>query len=107
MVPLPVRRFGRTELPMPLLSLGGMRFQQSWNDLPPDQISAESQANLRATLEAAVVAVRYAAAVGVLMYVVAAVARGRYVVPALVCVRYVDAALVCDRYVDVALAWVR
>ena len=53
---LPVRRFGRTELPMPVLSLGGMRFQQSWNDLPPDQISAESQANLRATLEAAVVA---------------------------------------------------
>jgi len=51
---LPVRRFGRTELPMPVLSLGGMRFQQSWNDLPPDQISAESQANLRATLEAAV-----------------------------------------------------
>ena len=39
---------------MPLLSLGGMRFQQSWNDLPADQISAESQANLRATLEAAV-----------------------------------------------------
>jgi len=53
---LPVRRFGRTELPMPLLSLGGMRFQQSWNDLPADQISAESQANLRATLEAAVAA---------------------------------------------------
>ena len=50
---LPVRRFGRTELPMPVLSLGGMRFQQSWNDLPADQISAESQANLRATLEAA------------------------------------------------------
>ena len=51
---LPVRRFGRTELPMPVLSLGGMRFQQSWNDLPADQISAESQVNLRATLEAAV-----------------------------------------------------
>ncbi|MBD1192884.1 aldo/keto reductase [Vulcanococcus sp. Clear-D1] len=51
---LPVRRFGRTELPMPVLSLGGMRFQQSWNDLPADQISAESQDNLRATLEAAV-----------------------------------------------------
>jgi predicted aldo/keto reductase-like oxidoreductase len=51
---LPVRRFGRTELPMPVLSLGGMRFQQSWNDLPADQISAESQANLRATLVAAV-----------------------------------------------------
>jgi predicted aldo/keto reductase-like oxidoreductase len=53
---LPVRRFGRTELPMPVLSLGGMRFQQSWNDLPADQISAESQVNLRATLEAAVAA---------------------------------------------------
>jgi predicted aldo/keto reductase-like oxidoreductase len=33
-----------------------MRFQQSWNDLPADQISAESQVNLRATLEAAVAA---------------------------------------------------
>jgi predicted aldo/keto reductase-like oxidoreductase len=33
-----------------------MRFQQSWNDLPTDQISTESQANLRATLEAAVAA---------------------------------------------------
>ena len=53
---LPVRRFGRTELPMPVLSLGGMRFQQSWNDLPADRISAESQANLRATLERAVAA---------------------------------------------------
>ena len=51
---LPVRRFGRTELPMPVLSLGGMRFQQSWSDLPADRISAESQANLRATLEHAV-----------------------------------------------------
>ena len=54
MAPLPVRRFGRTDLPMPLLSLGGMRFQQSWSDLPPDRISAESQANLRQILEHAV-----------------------------------------------------
>jgi predicted aldo/keto reductase-like oxidoreductase len=51
---LPTRRFGRTELPMPLLSLGGMRFQQSWSDLPADQISQDSQSNLRATLERAV-----------------------------------------------------
>ena len=51
---LPTRRFGRTELAMPLLSLGGMRFQQSWSDLPPDRITAESQDNLRATLAAAV-----------------------------------------------------
>jgi len=53
-VPIPTRRFGRTELAMPLLSLGGMRFQQSWSDLPADQISPESQANLRSTLERAV-----------------------------------------------------
>ncbi|MCT0199705.1 aldo/keto reductase [Synechococcus sp. CS-1325] len=50
---LPTRRFGRTGLAMPLLSLGGMRYQQSWSDLPPDQISTDSQANLRATLERA------------------------------------------------------
>jgi predicted aldo/keto reductase-like oxidoreductase len=53
---IPTRRFGRTELAMPVLSLGGMRFQQSWSDLPADQITAESQANLCATLEAAVAA---------------------------------------------------
>jgi predicted aldo/keto reductase-like oxidoreductase len=51
---LPTRRFGRTGLPMPVLSLGGMRFQQSWTDLPAAEISADSQANLRATLERAV-----------------------------------------------------
>ena len=51
---LPLRRFGRTELPMPVLSLGGMRFQQSWSDLPADRITDESQTNLRATLERAV-----------------------------------------------------
>ena len=51
---LPTRRFGRTGLPMPVLSLGGMRFQQSWSDLPAEQIDAASQANLRATLERAV-----------------------------------------------------
>ena len=53
---IPCRRFGRTELAMPVLSLGGMRYQQSWSDLPPDQITAASQNNLRATLEAAVAA---------------------------------------------------
>jgi predicted aldo/keto reductase-like oxidoreductase len=51
---LPVRRFGRTDLPMPVLSLGGMRFQQSWSDLPAAEITEDSQANLRATLEQAV-----------------------------------------------------
>jgi hypothetical protein len=33
-----------------------MRFQQSWTDLPAEQITDESQANLRATLERAVAA---------------------------------------------------
>jgi predicted aldo/keto reductase-like oxidoreductase len=53
---LPTRRFGRTELAMPVLSLGGMRYQQSWSDLPADAISTESQDNLRKVLEAAVAA---------------------------------------------------
>ena len=55
-VRVPTRRFGRTGLAMPVLSLGGMRFQQSWSDLPADAITAASQANLRATLEKAVAA---------------------------------------------------
>ena len=46
---LPLRRFGRTELQMPVLSLGGMRFQPGGGDLPADRIIAESQDNLRAT----------------------------------------------------------
>ncbi|MEO1001890.1 MAG: aldo/keto reductase [Cyanobacteria bacterium J06638_7] len=53
--PIPSRRFGRTELAMPVLSVGGMRFQQSWSDLPAEQISTASQDNLRAVLERAVV----------------------------------------------------
>ena len=51
---LPRRRFGRTELAMPMLSLGAMRFQQSWSDLPAAEINAASQDNLRAILELAV-----------------------------------------------------
>ena len=51
---LPTRRFGRTELEIPLLSLGGMRFQQSWTDLPADEITSASQTQLEATLKRAV-----------------------------------------------------
>ena len=54
--PLPTRRFGRTGLAMPVLSLGGMRFQQSWSDLAPEAIEPSSQANLRTLLEAAIAA---------------------------------------------------
>ena len=52
---LPTRRFGRTELPIPVLSLGGMRFQQSWTDLPSEAITPESQQTVQATLQRAVV----------------------------------------------------
>ena len=51
---IPCRRFGRTELAMPVLSLGGMRFQQSWSDVEASAITESSQANLRAILETAV-----------------------------------------------------
>ena len=53
---IPTRRFGRTELAMPLLSLGGMRFQQSWSDLPAAEIKLESQQNLEQILVAAMAA---------------------------------------------------
>ncbi len=45
------RRFGRTELNMPVLTCGGMRFQESWKDLPLDQITKESQSRVEAVIE--------------------------------------------------------
>jgi predicted aldo/keto reductase-like oxidoreductase len=50
---IPTRRFGRTGIAMPVLSCGGMRFQQSWDDLPANAITADSQANLEATVRRA------------------------------------------------------
>ncbi len=47
------RRFGRTELPMPVFSCGGMRYQHKWQDLPADQIPEENQKNLEATIRRA------------------------------------------------------
>jgi predicted aldo/keto reductase-like oxidoreductase len=47
------RRFGRTELQMPVISCGGMRFQYQWQDLPASQVPAPSQANLEATVQRA------------------------------------------------------
>ena len=37
------RRFGRTNLMIPVLSLGGMRFQKSWEQLDFSEISNEEQ----------------------------------------------------------------
>jgi uncharacterized protein len=47
------RRFGRTELQIPVLSCGGMRYQQGWKDLEPDAIEKDKQANLEATIHRA------------------------------------------------------
>jgi len=44
------RRFGRTELQMPVFSCGGMRYQHKWGDVDPADIPAEGQANLEATI---------------------------------------------------------
>ncbi len=47
------RRFGRTELPMPVVSCGGMRFQHGWGEVDPKDISPEGQANLEACVHRA------------------------------------------------------
>ena len=44
------RRFGRTELPMPVFSCGGMRYQHSWQDVAPADIPRKNQENLAATI---------------------------------------------------------
>ncbi|MCI0745993.1 MAG: aldo/keto reductase [Verrucomicrobia subdivision 3 bacterium] len=47
------RRFGRTELAMPVISCGGMRYQYKWQDVPPGEIPAANQQNLEATIRRA------------------------------------------------------
>jgi uncharacterized protein len=47
------RRFGRTELSMPVLSCGGMRYQFKWQDVPPGDIPPDNQANLEACIQRA------------------------------------------------------
>ncbi|RMF26439.1 MAG: aldo/keto reductase [Cyanobacteria bacterium J083] len=44
------RRFGRTELKMPVFSCGGMRYQYKWQDIPFQAIPAANQANLAKTI---------------------------------------------------------
>jgi predicted aldo/keto reductase-like oxidoreductase len=48
------RRFGRTELQMPVISCGGMRYQFKWQDVSPKEIPAENQANLEACIRRAI-----------------------------------------------------
>ena len=48
--PMRYRRFGRTELQMPVLTCGGMRFQHKWTDESPSSIPSDNQQNLEATI---------------------------------------------------------
>jgi predicted aldo/keto reductase-like oxidoreductase len=47
------RRFGRTELQMPVISCGGMRYQFKWQDVEPGEIPRENQQNIEATIHRA------------------------------------------------------
>ncbi len=47
------RRFGRTELQMPVFSCGGMRYQYKWQDVPGVMIPRHNQRNLEATIRRA------------------------------------------------------
>ena len=47
------RRFGRTELQMPVFSCGGMRYQYKWQDLSQSEIPEANQRNLEATIHRA------------------------------------------------------
>jgi predicted aldo/keto reductase-like oxidoreductase len=47
------RRFGRTELMLPVISCGGMRFQFKWQDTDPKEIPAANQANVEAIIHRA------------------------------------------------------
>ncbi|MBF0244051.1 MAG: aldo/keto reductase [Planctomycetes bacterium] len=47
------RPFGRSGLKMPVLSCGGMRFQQTWDRIGADQIEGDSQKNVEACIRRA------------------------------------------------------
>ena len=47
------RRFGRTEINMPVLSCGGMRYQHKWEDVAPEDIPKANQENLERTIHRA------------------------------------------------------
>ncbi|MDF3128619.1 aldo/keto reductase [Kiritimatiellaeota bacterium B1221] len=50
-VRVPTRRFGRTELQMPVFTTGGMRYQQDWKDLSAEEIEKESTQNVRECIQ--------------------------------------------------------
>ncbi len=48
------RRFGRTNIQMPVFSCGGMRYQYKWQDQPQAGIPEANQKNLEATVRRSV-----------------------------------------------------
>ena len=44
------RRFGRTDLQMPVFSTGGMRYQDGWTDKPLDQLDPATTDNMEAVI---------------------------------------------------------
>ncbi len=47
------KRFGKTELQMPVISCGGMRYQHKWDDIPWKEVPKEGQENLECTIDRA------------------------------------------------------
>jgi predicted aldo/keto reductase-like oxidoreductase len=47
---VPTKRFGRTEVQMPVLTCGGMRFQQGWDDVAAEKIERGRQDNVEAII---------------------------------------------------------
>lgn len=47
------RRFGRTNLQIPVFSCGGMRYQHKWEDTPAHEIPQKNQENLEKTIHKA------------------------------------------------------
>ncbi|WP_204106297.1 MULTISPECIES: aldo/keto reductase [Spirulina sp. CCY15215] len=48
------RRFGRTELQIPVFSCGGMRYQYKWQDVKWQDVPQDNQSNVEATIRRAV-----------------------------------------------------
>ena len=44
------RRFGKTELSMPVISCGGIRYQHKWDDIPWGEVPREGQENIEKIL---------------------------------------------------------
>jgi len=48
------RRFGKTEIEMPVITCGGMRYQQSWDDIDDKDIETKAQQNVEDCIHYAV-----------------------------------------------------